>query len=235
VLVGREHELALLVELIGRRHPVAVLGEAGVGKTTLVRAACERCEASLREAGGLATLSWLPYFPLRRAFGHEFEGDSAYVASVVETEIGDAVLFLDDLQWADEQTASLLPLVAGRVRLVAAIRRGDERTSAALERAGEVGAELLPLDPLGSDAAREVARSLRPALSESATRRLVERSGGNPFLLEQLVATGEPSESLLLAVAARTRDLTPDGRSALAALALLGRPAAPTLLGEGTA
>jgi DNA-binding CsgD family transcriptional regulator len=205
VLVGREHELALLVERIAARGPIAVLGEAGVGKTTLVRAACERCGARLREAGGLATLSWLPYFPLRRAFGHDFVGDSAYVATLVEAELGDAVLFLDDLQWADEQTAALLPLLAGRIALVAAVRRGDGRTKAALERAGEVGAELLPLDPLGADAAREFARSLHPALSESATRRLVERSGGNPFLLEQLAATGEPSESLLLAVAALRR------------------------------
>src|SRR5207302_7655809 len=101
----------------------------------------------------------------------EFEGDAAYVASTVEAELGDGVLFLDDLQWADRQTASLLPLLAGRVPVVAAIRRGDERTGAALEQAGKVGLELLPLQPLGLEAAKELARSLHPDLSESATRR----------------------------------------------------------------
>jgi DNA-binding CsgD family transcriptional regulator len=233
VLVGREHEIALLVERIGRQQPVALLGEAGVGKTTLVRAAAERAGTRLVEAGGLSTLSWLPYFPLRRAFDHDFEGDPAYVATAVEEALGDSLLFVDDLQWADPQTAALLPLLAGRVRVIAAIRRGDANTAAALERAGEVGLELFPLEPLVPDAARELARSLHPGLSEAATRRLVERSGGNPFLLEQLAASGETSESLRLAVAARMRDLTPQGRSAMAALALIGRPAAPELLGDG--
>lgn len=233
MLVGRENEIALLVELIGRQRPVAVLGEAGVGKTTLVRTAAERAGARLIEAGGLATLSWMPYFPLRRAFGRDFEGDAAYVAALVEDELGENLLFVDDLQWADGQTAALLPLLAGRASVVAAIRRGDAQSAAAVEVAGEAGLELLPLGPLPPEAAGELARSLHPGLSESATRRLVERSGGNPFLLEQLAATGETSESLKLAVAARMRALTPSGRSALAALALLGRPAAPGLLGDG--
>lgn len=233
MLVGREEEIALLVERIGERRPVAVLGEAGVGKTTLVRAAAERAGVALVEAGGLATLSWLPYFPLRRAFGHDFEGDAAYVASAVEDELGDRVLFVDDLQWVDPQTSSLLPLLAGRVGVVAAIRRGDARAARAVEDAGESRLELLPLPPLGREEARTLARSLHPELSETATRRLVERSGGNPFLLEQLAASGEPSESLRLAVAARMRHLSPAGRGAIAALALIGRPAAPGLIGDG--
>ena len=50
---------------------------------------------------------------------------AAYVAASVESELGDAVLFVDDLQWADTQTASLLPLLAGRVPLVVALRRSN--------------------------------------------------------------------------------------------------------------
>ena len=233
MLIGRQSELALLAERLAEGRPVGVLGEAGVGKTTLVRVAAERAGVRLVEAGALATLSWLPYLPLRRAFGRELDGDSAYVAATVESELEGAVLFLDDLQWADARTAAVVPLLAGRVALMAAVRRGDPGTAAALEAAALAGVELLPLEPLEADDATALARALHPGLSDLATRRLVERSGGNPFLLEQLAVTGEATESLRLGVAARLRALTPAGRDAIAILSLLGRPASPRLLGPG--
>lgn len=236
MLVGRERELSLLAERIEERRAFAVLGEAGVGKTTLVRAAAERAGKRVYEAGALATLSWLPYLPLRRAFGREYEdGDAAYVASEVEREVGAALLFLDDLHWADAQTRALLPLLAGRVSLVGAIRRGDPATAAALEAAAGAGLELVPLEPLAAAEAAELARRLHPDLSLGATERLVHRSGGNPFLLEELAASGEPSENLRRAVGARVRLLTPRGREAIGLLALLGRSAAADVIGAGSA
>jgi hypothetical protein len=81
MLIGREREVAALGERLAAGAPVAVLGEAGVGKTTLVRAAAQAAGLRLLEGGGLATLSWFPYLPLKRAFGRDFEGDVAYVAS----------------------------------------------------------------------------------------------------------------------------------------------------------
>lgn len=233
MFVGRQSELAFLAERLGNVRPVAVLGEAGVGKTTLVRAAAAEAGRGLIEAGALGTLSWLPYLPLQRAFGHGFDADAAYVAQTIEAEIADALLFLDDLQWADAHTCALLPLLAGRVPLLVGIRRGDTGTPAALETIGAAGVELLPLEPFAGAEAAELARSLHPGLPEAAIRRLVERSGGNPFLLGQLAATGEASVSLRLAVAARLRALSEAGRDAIVALALLGRPAAPQLLGPG--
>ena len=56
----------MLLALLPEGRPVVVHGEAGVGKTALVRAAVEATELKLVEAGALATLSWLPYLPLRR-------------------------------------------------------------------------------------------------------------------------------------------------------------------------
>lgn len=233
MLVGRESELSLLAERIEERRAIAVLGEAGVGKTALVRVAAERAGKRLHEAGALATLSWLPYLPLRRALGRDFaEGDAAYVASEVEHELGGGLLFLDDLHWADAQTRALLPLLVGRVALVGAIRRGDPATAAALEETAGAGLGLVPLEPLAAAEAAELAHLLHPDLSQAATERLVSRSGGNPFLLEQLAATGEPSESLQLAVAARLRLLSEAGREAMGLLALAGRPLELEVIGE---
>jgi DNA-binding CsgD family transcriptional regulator len=235
VFVGRDREVELLLQRFRAGRLVAVLGEAGVGKTTLIREAAAQAGWKLLEAGGLATLSWLPYLPVRRAFGREFAGDAAYVAAAIEEALGEEALFVDDLQWADAQTAALLPLLGGRIRLVIAVRRGDAATSAALEVAAATGAELLPLEPLAQVEAAELARALHPGLTEPSLRRLAERSGGNPFLLEQLAETGDAGASLRLTVAASLRALSPAGRDALAALALLGRPADPALLGAGTA
>lgn len=235
MFVGREREAELLLRRFREERLVAVLGEAGVGKTTLVRETAARAGWRLREAGGLATLSWLPYLPLRRAFGRELEGDAAYVAAAVEEALGAAALFVDDLQWTDPQTAALLPLLAGRIRLVIAVRRGDAETPMALDVAAAAGAEVLPLEPLTQFEAAQLARALHPGLTEPAVRRLAERSGGNPFLLEQLAETGEAGTSLRLSVMASLRALSPAGRDAIAALALLGRPAEARLLGAGAA
>jgi DNA-binding CsgD family transcriptional regulator len=235
VFVGREREGELLLHRFREERLVAVLGEAGVGKTTLIRAVAARAGWRLLEAGGLATLSWLPYLPLRRAFACDFEGDAAYVAAAVEEDLGEAALFVDDLQWADPQTAALLPLLGGRIRMVIAVRRGDPATSAALAVAAAARAELLPLEPLARGEAAELARALHPGLPEPAVLRLAERSGGNPFLLEQLAESGEAGTSLRLSVAASLRALSPAGRVAIVALALLGRPAEPSLLGPGAA
>ena len=117
VLVGRQTELRLLRALLAEGRPVVVYGEAGVGKTALVRAAAEAAELELVEAGALATLSWLPYLPLRRALGREPHGaDAAYVARELIEAVGDAILLLDDLQWADAQTRETVPFLAGRLR-----------------------------------------------------------------------------------------------------------------------
>lgn len=235
MLIGRERELSTLHERLVAGRPVAVLGEAGVGKTTLVRAAAAGANRRLVEAGALATLSWLPYFALRRAFGRDVDGDVAHVATWVEERLGTAMLFVDDLQWADPGTVSLLPLLAPRVGLVVAVRRGDAGTAGALDAIAAAGAELLPLEPLSRQDAEELAGNLHPRLSRPARRRLAARSGGNPFLLAELAPTGAARDDLKLTVAARLHDLTEAGRTAIGSLALLGRPAEPRLLGPGTA
>jgi hypothetical protein len=125
MLVGRERELVQLRGRLGRGETVAFLGEAGVGKTALLREAVARSGRRLYEGGGLATLSWLPYLPLERALQRKLAGgDEAWVAGEVEREVGDGVLLLDDLHWADSETRALLSLLHGRIALLTAVRRG---------------------------------------------------------------------------------------------------------------
>lgn len=61
--------MVAVADAIRGDRPVVVIGEAGIGKTTLVRAAAAAAGRTLREGGGFATLSWLPYLAPRSSNG----------------------------------------------------------------------------------------------------------------------------------------------------------------------
>jgi DNA-binding CsgD family transcriptional regulator len=235
VLLGRERELAALADGLATGVLIAVLGEAGIGKTALLREAAAASGRTLHETGGLSTLSWLPYLAIRRVLGRSVdEGDRAYVAADVERAVGDGILLLDDLHWCDGATRALLPLLRGRITLLTALRQGDPGTERALHEVNDLGAHVVELCPLDAAPAQELARQVRPELSQAAVEQLVRQAGGNPLLVEELAAAGGPTESIRLALAARLRLLSPAGRKAMGKLGLLGRPAPSELLGEGT-
>jgi DNA-binding CsgD family transcriptional regulator/tetratricopeptide (TPR) repeat protein len=232
VLLGRDAELALLAERAESGLPVALLGEAGVGKTTLARAAAGQSRGTVFEGGGLSTLSWVPYLALSRAVGVDFPaGDDLYIAKEVEARVASGVLIVDDLQWVDTATWRVLPLLAGTIALVTAVRRGDPRTEEALAVAHAAGCEVVEIEPLNDQAALGFVKQLRPDIADTAAARLVRRTGGNPLLIEEMAKTGEPSESLRFAIAARLRALPEDGKHAMAMLALAGHPLRSSAIG----
>jgi DNA-binding CsgD family transcriptional regulator len=124
-------------------------------------------------------------------------------------------------------------LLAGRVRILVAVRTDDPGARVALALCDSLGATRVEPQPLDTGTASALLRTLRPDLGEAHVRRIVERARGNPLFLHELAVDGEVSPSFRLALAARVRTLSPTARDALAVLALLGRPAAPELLGAG--
>jgi DNA-binding CsgD family transcriptional regulator len=231
-LVGREGVLAALADAIAHERPTAVVGEAGIGKTSLVRAAVTRTGRRLHEGGGFATLTWMPYLALRRATGSALAGDAAGVAATVERRVGPDVLFVDDLQWVDARSLAALRLLAGRLLVVAAIRAEDDGAQPALDHATETGLSVVRLEALTRTAMAELLARLRPDGDEAAASRLLDRAAGNPLLLEELVSATPGSPTLVRALRTRLDRLSPSARDLVRVLAVADRPLPPARLGS---
>ena len=225
MLVGRKHELEQCALALDNGRALAIVGEAGVGKTALVRAAVADRPQRLVEAGAFATLSWMPYLPLRRVLGHDpGEADPAFVARELESCLGGATLLLDDLHWADGQTRAVVPLLVGRVALATTIRRDEPSSAELLASLDAWGMQRLEIEPLGLEYARELLHELRPDLTPAEAMTIARRAGGNPLLLEELSRGGKAAKSIERSLFARIHAHDDAVRECLELLALAGRP-----------
>src|SRR5436305_1990885 len=110
-----------------------------------------------------------------------------------------------------------------------------ERTVEPLARAW------LTIPPLASTEAVALVARIAPGLPSTTVNEVIRRAGGIPLAVEALARhaanaggeLGAGTDGLAYAVATALADLTRPARTAMAALGLLGRPAAPALLGTG--
>jgi tetratricopeptide (TPR) repeat protein len=286
-LPGREPALRAL--MASAAPAVIVVGEPGIGKSTLLAAAFPAA-AKLHGREALTgvpfapILEWLRQHGLARvvnALHQAHTGLAAYRldlarllpelapdeplpaldaqtarARLLEAlsrlfETTGPALVVDDLQWCDPATLDWLGYLAwrGRLRWIAGIRRSEqfegppgelvERLRAA-HRLEEVFLPALSRAALGEAC---LGRWPRRPWSNAALDRLHRASGGNPFVLAQLVAmnadhelaVGLPvvlprrAQSLVLR---QLRKLQPLARTAVEAAAVLALPTAPALLRE---
>ena len=214
---------------------MVVVGEAGVGKTTLLRAAAATQHGPVLEGGGLSTLSWMPGLLAERALGKKIAAnDPAQIARLLSESTGDGVLIADDLQWADRLSSEAVRIAAASTRVLAAVRVGDPDADPVLDALAQAGFDRVDLEPLDRESVTVLVSSLRPELSSTLVERLYRRTGGNPLLIEELVAAeGEVSDSLRLALAARMRTVSDSDRALVSMLAIAGRPVESADLGGG--
>ena len=247
-LLEREEALAALSEAfgearLGRGRLLLVAGEAGVGKTALVRAFCGRLGADGRVLTGACDPLHTPR-PLAPLIDVALSAGGALadlvalgappadVFAAVRDELAETptVLVLEDLHWADEATLDVLRLLARRVEtlptLVLATYRDDglDRGHPVRVLAGDLGTapgvDRLPLGPLSPAAVALLASG-----SSIDPDQLYARTGGNPFFVVQALAAGgtEPPATVRDAVLARLAGLSP-GAASLVELAAVAPP-----------
>jgi DNA-binding CsgD family transcriptional regulator/tetratricopeptide (TPR) repeat protein len=245
-LLERSPELAVLEQAAAavRAGPggrlVLLAGEAGVGKTTLVRAFCAaRPRARVWWGSCDALLTPRPLAPLveiaGQAGGAVSEAASAdaapgaLVAALARAVRGapETIIVLEDLHWADEATLDVLRVLGRRMETLPALvivtyRDGLDRAHPLRVVLGELSASpsverrlLPPLSPAG------VAALARPHGVDPAE--LHHRTGGNPFFVTEVLAAGgaELPDTVREAVLARAARLGDGARSLLDVVALV--------------
>jgi DNA-binding CsgD family transcriptional regulator/tetratricopeptide (TPR) repeat protein len=217
-----------------------VVGEAGVGKTVLLRRFSEECVARVLWGASDALITPRPLGPLLdivQVTGGELQervesGASPHqVAMALLRELATrrpTVLVLEDVHWADEATLDVLRLLGRRVSgvqaLVLASYRDDEleRTHPLRILLGELGTGetlgRLKLDPLSPEAVEGLAQASGLDADE-----LYRKTGGNPFFVTEALASGgaEIPPTIRDAVLARCARVSPEARMVLDAVAVV--------------
>ena len=261
-LVERESQLdrmAALLAAIDRGQGgccVLVSGEAGIGKTSLVRrfadqhatrieTLCGGCEALFtpRPLGPLADLcdQLPPGLAASVHAGRTYNGLFPALLAFLRDRARTALFVIEDAHWADNATLDLVKYVGRRI--------ASARAMLVLTYRDDLGLDHPLVRVLGELPAASTHRIGLPALSECAVEALAKEAGrsaiglyqatgGNPFFLTEALASvpGQVPGSVRHAVLARIAQLSPAARGVveLASLspARIERVLIKTLLGS---
>jgi DNA-binding CsgD family transcriptional regulator len=235
---------AVLAEVVGRGRGRLVLvnGEAGVGKTALVRRFCGELDGSARVLWGTCDALFTPrplgpLFDVAEATGGELEelvasGARAHeVVAALARELGrrsPAVMVLEDLHQADGATLDVIRLLGRKMARLSALvvltyREGELSATHPLrivlgELATSSDVTRLAVEPLSPAAVAELAR---PHAVDP--ERLFRTTGGNAFFVTEVLAAGGDAIPLTVrdAVLARAARLPDPDRRLLEAVAAL--------------
>lgn len=219
-LFERERELAAFdaafdAAAAGHGSLLVVDGPAGLGKSSLLTAACERADArGLRvlRARGDTLAAEHPWSVATQLFGEVPRSPGGpqvahdpfplvhglYRATVNLAERTPLLVTIDDAHWCDPHTLRFVHYLCGRldalgVVVLVAHRTGEptvEAVDAQLRQlAAAPAAQLHTLRPLGAASVDALVAEVAPATADACRSAIFEAAGGNPFLTRELVRT----------------------------------------------
>lgn len=230
MLLDRDQQLASFAECVahasaGHSSIVLVEGEAGCGKTSLVRSASEGMDAWWGWCDPLSTPRPLgPLFDLAPVSGLAMGGDTFTIydalLKVLRQRRTPVAVVLEDLHWADDATLGLLQFLGRRLdrcrAVVVVTYRGDEvgtglrRVLGDLARQGD-RVRRIEVGPLSAAAVAALTKDAGLDPGE-----VLQATNGNAFFVTELVAAGGGlSTRVADAVLARIVALAPRLRETL--------------------
>jgi DNA-binding CsgD family transcriptional regulator/tetratricopeptide (TPR) repeat protein len=245
-LLEREHDIVALDAAVARADKgegsvVLVTGEAGIGKTSLIRSFVRAADGHARVLQGACDDLLTPRTlgPIRDAFGRTSavvdaiaHGNRDEVLTSVLDELTapgpPSVLVVEDVHWADGATLDVLRYVSRRISDTRAVLvvsyRDDEidRDHEAQRLLGALGGPFVHRLQLGVLSRSAVASLAGGTTATSA--HLYELTGGNPFYVSEVVAGGRQQDvplTVVDAVLGRVHHLEAATQAALEQLAVV--------------
>jgi DNA-binding CsgD family transcriptional regulator/tetratricopeptide (TPR) repeat protein len=260
-LLERDEQLNTLHQLLddvssGNGHLALIAGEAGVGKTSLVRTFGDRIAGNVPVFRGfcdpLETPRPLgPLLDLAPQLSSELSdllqrGVSRFQVfqsfmSALGSRASGMVVVIEDIHWADEATLDLIRFVGRRIDSVPAlllltfrndqVNRRDPLQLVLGDIATSGGVSRLEIKPLSKDAVR-----LLVGNTSVDAAALHQQTGGNPFFVTEVLANGGNGIPATVrdAVLGRAGRLSRSARSVLDSAAVIGPQISEALLREIT-
>ncbi|WP_087004314.1 ATP-binding protein [Rhizobium sullae] len=259
MLLDREGPLEALLSAMhnaaaGHGSTVLLEGEAGIGKTSLLRAFAEHADNGCQVLWGWceALFTPRPLGPLQD-MGHLLDPRVAALLdqaapqerlfpallNVLQHASGVIVLIFEDVHWADNATLDLMKYLGRRISLLPTVLVLSLRSD-------EIGADHPLTHVIGDLPSASVTRIALGPLSPEAVTVLAEQAGrsaadlyrvteGNPFFITELLASGEVEpgrvpDSIRDAVWARLSRLTAGERKVLEVISIVPGSVEPWLI-----
>ncbi|HET7513695.1 MAG TPA: AAA family ATPase [Gaiella sp.] len=239
LLLERESLLGSLAESFdaaqrGLGRLALVSGEAGAGKTSLVRRFCEQLPGGTTVLSGacdpLVTPRPLgPFLEIGEQSDRTIAGETApdVAGALLDLALEPVVFVVEDLHWADEATLDVVRLLGRRLASTSGLAivtyRDDElaRDHSLRICLGDLatteGVERLHVEPLTVDGVRQLAagRDVDPVA-------LFELTSGNPFYVTEVLAGGNGAvpETVRDIVLARVAQLSPPAAAVVEAASI---------------
>ncbi len=224
----------------GRGTTALLCGDAGIGKTSLIRAFLSSVDDVTVLLGGcddlIAPRSFGPFRDMARRSDHlpadletapERENLLGHLLDLMERTLRPTIAVIEDVHWADDASLDVIRYLMRRMPslpalLVLSLRDRElpehHPLSALTSGPSDRPPLLLRLQPLSPAAIAELA-----AETDLDAAYLHEVSGGNPFYVGQMLAASSTdiAESVRDTVLARADRLSPSGKDALRLLSVM--------------